>query len=243
MPSTTRKHIIGNWKMNGLQVSAKALTQAVVAHVEANRPSSEIALCPPATLLIQVGGWLTGSAVALGGQDCHSAPEGAFTGDVSALMLKDAGCRYVIVGHSERRVGHGETSDTVRAKAAAVIEAGMVAVICVGETLEERRSGRAEAVVQAQLAQSVPKSASPAQFLLAYEPVWAIGSGLAATAGDITAMHGFILGLMPGARVLYGGSVNPDNAAEILALPAVGGVLVGGASLKAEQFCAIIDAA
>lgn len=229
--------------MNGLHSSAQALAQAVAAHGRALSGKAQLVLCPPATLIHQVCQWVDGSGLAVGGQDCHPAPEGAFTGDISAPMLADAGCRYVIAGHSERRQGHGEDNDTVRAKAAAVIQAGMIAIICGGETLEQRQSGQAEEVVRQQLAESVPKTAEAPQFLLAYEPVWAIGSGLAATADDIAAMHRFILGLMPDAAVLYGGSVKPDNAREILSIAGVSGVLVGGASLKAEQFCAIADAA
>lgn len=234
-------YIIGNWKMHGTRAQAVALVEAVAKHVD-RRKSPKVVICPPFTLLAQVLEGLEGP-LRLGAQDCHAAGEGAFTGDISAAMLKDAGCDYVIVGHSERRAGHGEGNDLVRAKAAAALDVGLTPIICVGETLEQRQSGQADAVVSAQLAGSLPKGAKASQFLLAYEPVWAIGSGLAATASDIAEMHAQIGMIVPGCRVLYGGSVKPENAAEILALPGVDGVLVGGASLKAEQFCAIIDAA
>lgn len=241
---TEKQIVIGNWKMNGLLESSEVLVGAVVAH----KAACEVAVCPPFSLLFPVRQWLAGSTVHLGAQNCHSQESGAFTGDISAAQLKDMGCAYVIVGHSERRQLHGERDELVSAKAAAAIAHGLVPVICVGETLEEREASKALAVVEAQLRGSIPESAKTAQFLLAYEPVWAIGSGLAASEGDIASMHAHIIttvqamhGSAP--RVLYGGSVKADNAPAILGIKGVGGVLVGGASLKAKEFCGIIDAA
>jgi triosephosphate isomerase len=182
---------------------------------------------------------LQGSGIALGGQDCHAAPKGAFTGSISAEMLRDAGCTHAIVGHSERRHGNGETNADVRAKALAAWHAGLIAVVCVGETREERESGRAFQVVG-----SVPEGATADNLVIAYEPVWAIGTGLTPTSNDIARMQASIRAHLPTrTRILYGGSVNPNNAAEILALHEVDGALVGGASLKAEDFWAIATAA
>jgi triosephosphate isomerase (TIM) len=197
-------------------------------------------LCPPATLLAAVDAVLAGSGVALGGQDCHAAPSGAHTGDISAEMLADAGCGYVILGHSERRQHHGETDAIVRAKLSAALRAGLAPILCVGETLAEREAGRAIETVTSQLAGSLPESMPPDRLVVAYEPVWAIGTGRSATADDIAAMHLAIRTRLPAAtRILYGGSVNPKNAAELLAVENVDGALVGGASLKAEDFLAI----
>jgi len=238
-----RKRLVaGNWKMNGLQADGVALARAVAARV-GERHACELLVCPPATLVTAVGAALAGSGVGLGGQDCHAAASGAFTGSISAEMLKDAGCSHVIVGHSERRHGHGESDADVCAKAAAAWRAGLVAIVCVGETRAEREAGQAVEVVSAQLAGSLPDGASAARLVVAYEPVWAIGTGLTPTSADIAAMHAAIRGRIPPAtRILYGGSVNPGNAAEILALAEVDGALVGGASLKAEDFRAIAEA-
>ena len=238
MPAPKRL-VAGNWKMNGLRADGIALARAVAA--QAREPQAcELLVCPPATLLAAVGEVLSGSDVWLGGQDCHAAPAGAFTGSISAEMLRDAGCSHVIVGHSERRHGLGETDADVRAKTEAAWRAGLVAIVCVGETRAEREAGRAVEIVAAQLVGSVPQSAGAAKLVIAYEPVWAIGTGLTPTMADIAEMHAAIRRQIPaGTRILYGGSVNPRNAGEILALGEVDGALVGGACLKAEDFSAI----
>jgi triosephosphate isomerase len=244
-----RALIAGNWKMHGVQSDGLALARGIAARATAGMPA-EILICPPATLLVSLAGVLAKGGVALGAQDCHAAPAGAFTGDLSAPMLKDAGCSHVIVGHSERRAGHGETDAVVRAKATAALEAGLVAILCVGETEAQNEAGQGAEVVAAQLRDSIPAAASPATLVVAYEPVWAIGTGRTPGLADIDRMHCHIrtaLGtqMAGGAlvRLLYGGSVKPANAAEILARPDVDGALVGGASLKIEEFWTIIDAA
>lgn len=238
-----RKLIVGNWKMHGSGESARLLVGGILEHQRKSPAKGSVVLCPPAVLLKEISRMVEGSSVALGGQDCHAQAEGAYTGDISARMLREAGCAYVIVGHSERRMFHGEHSKTVAAKAERAIAEGLAPIICVGESRAEREAGQAEAVVASQVAESVPPGADASQFVLAYEPVWAIGTGLTPTAADIHAMHAHILRLT-GERsaVLYGGSVKAANASEILGIPGVGGALVGGASLKAEEFCAIIDA-
>ncbi len=234
--------VAGNWKMNGRRADAIALSRALAGHATAPH-ACDLIVCPPATLIVPVGETLAGSDVRLGGQDCHAAASGAFTGSISAEMLRDAGCSHVIVGHSERRQGLGESDADVRAKALAAWRAGLVAIVCVGETLVEREAEIALAVVAGQLAGSVPDGAGADKLIIAYEPVWAIGSGLTPTKSDIVEMHNAIrLGIPSGTRILYGGSVNPKNAAEILALPEVDGALVGGASLKAADFWAIAQA-
>jgi triosephosphate isomerase len=238
-----RKQLVaGNWKMNGRRADGIALARAIAER--AKEPHAcDLLVCPPATLLVAVGEALAGSDVGLGGQDCHAAASGAFTGSISAEMLRDAGCSHVIVGHSERRHGLGESDADIRAKALAAWRAGLVAIVCVGETLEEREAEIALAVVAGQLAGSVPDGATADNLVVAYEPVWAIGTGLTPTRSDIVEMHNAIRpGIPSGTRILYGGSVNPKNAAEILALPEVDGALVGGASLKAEDFWAIAQA-
>jgi triosephosphate isomerase len=247
--------IAGNWKMNGLGnpgrgLDGPALAAAIKSKAAAaGRLDCELLLCPPATLVHRIADLLGGSAIAVGGQDCHAEPSGAHTGDVSAEMLADAGCRYVILGHSERRAAHGETDALIRAKAAAAHRAGLTAILCVGETEAERRADRTREVVGRQLADALPKGANAANSAIAYEPVWAIGSGRTPSLDEIATIHGFIRGALvgmsgggEGMRVLYGGSVNPGNAAAILALPEVGGALVGGASLDAEAFWAIAQA-
>jgi triosephosphate isomerase (TIM) len=240
---TRRPLVAGNWKMNGLKASAGELKKIIAgAQKLAN---VDVMVCPPATLLAEFAAAARGSRVAIGGQDCHPLPAGAFTGDIAAEMLKDAGARAVIVGHSERRHYHGETDEMVRAKALAARRAGLLAIVCVGETRAERDAGDARAVVGAQLSGSLPDGA--ADFVVAYEPVWAIGSGVTATAQDIGDMHGFIRERLcsrygeAGERigVLYGGSVKPANAKELMAVDNVEGALVGGASLKADEFLAI----
>jgi triosephosphate isomerase len=238
-----RKRLVaGNWKMNGLRADGVALARGIAERAREPR-RCELLVCPPATLLIAVGEVLAGSGVVLGGQDCHPEPKGAFTGDISAEMLKDAGCSHVIVGHSERRHACGETDADVRAKALAAWRAGLIAIVCVGETRAERETNRAAAVVAAQLAGSLPDGAAAGNLIVAYEPVWAIGTGLTPTLTDIAEIHAVVRARIPaGTRILYGGSVNPKNAGEILALGEVDGALVGGASLKSEDFWAIAQA-
>jgi len=244
-----RPLIAGNWKMNGLAASlaeAKALADALAQEPAAAR----VALCPPATLIAQMNWQLRGTAVGIGGQDCRAEPSGAFTGDLSAEMLADAGATLVILGHSERRAGHGETDEIVRAKVLAALRAGLEPIVCVGETLAQRQAGDAVAVVQAQVNGSLPDERGGAAFAVAYEPVWAIGSGLTPSLAEIAEVHQAVrdtLNARFGGRdqtapILYGGSVKPGNAAEILAIAEVGGALVGGASLKAADFLGIIRA-
>lgn len=238
------KLIAGNWKMNGRRADGLALAAAVAERARAGKgeeaTACELLICPPATLLAEVCMVIAGSGVSLGGQDCHPAPSGAFTGDVSAEMLADAGCTHVILGHSERRQGHGETDHEIRGKVAAAHRAGLVAVLCVGETRPQREAGDALAVVRTQLAGSIPDGLDRDRLVVAYEPVWAIGTGLSATLDDIAAMHAAIRAdLAANSRILYGGSVNPANAAAILALADVDGALVGGASLDPDAFWAI----
>jgi triosephosphate isomerase (TIM) len=238
-----RPLVAGNWKMNGLESSVAVLGQ-IVAGARA-LTNADLMICPPATLIARFATGVRGSNVRIGGQDCHALPSGAFTGDIAAEMLKDAGASAVIVGHSERRQHHGETDATVRAKALAARRAGLVPIVCVGETRAEREAGKATAIVGAQLDGSLPDDVS--DFVVAYEPVWAIGTGLTPTAADVGEIHGFIRERLRGRygaeadtiRVLYGGSVNPANARELLAVENVDGALVGGASLKASDFLAI----
>ena len=252
MAQERRKLVAGNWKMNMLHEDGLALAREI-AHraVAAQRAAGEhlrceLLICPPATLLAVLGEAIAGSNVLLGGQDCHAAAKGAHTGDLSAEMLKDAGCSHVIVGHSERRGDHGESDEAVRAKAAAARRAGLVAVICVGESEAERLAGQALAVVGRQLAGSIPPDMGAADLVIAYEPVWAIGTGRTATTADVAEMHAHIRRRLAastadpaGIRILYGGSVKPGNAGELLAIADVDGALVGGASLVAGDFWAI----
>lgn len=243
------KLVAGNWKMNGLGASlgeAEALAKALQERAAACR----VALCPPATLIDRMARVLADTPVELGGQDCHAEASGAFTGSVSAAMVADAGADLVILGHSERRAGFGETDADVAAKVEAALAAGLEPIICIGETLAEREAGQAIAVVSRQVAGSLPPSLSGKAFAVAYEPVWAIGTGLTPTLEQIEEVHAAVRAAMvaklgEGGRVapiLYGGSVKPSNAAEILAVADVGGALVGGASLKAEDFLGIIRA-
>ena len=238
--------VAGNWKMNGLTASLGELA-ALKDGLSARVPTCDVLVCPPVSLIAQAAGYAKG-AFALGGQDCHAQPSGAFTGDVSAEMLKDAGASYVIVGHSERRQFHGERDGDVAAKARAAWRAGLKAIICIGETDAQRDVGDAPHVCAGQLDASVPDGATAQNTVIAYEPVWAIGTGRTPTSAEIAAMHAHVRaclvrklgGVGAGVLILYGGSVKPDNANELLNLPEVGGALVGGASLKAADFLAII---
>ena len=241
-----RKLAAGNWKMNGISANLGEVSALIAAFPV---PSVDILLCPPATLIVPMADVAAGR-IFTGGQDCHAKAMGAHTGDISAGMLADAGASHVILGHSERRADHGETDAQVRAKAEAALAAGLVAIICVGETEAQRDAGRTLDVIAEQLAGSVPDAAAPATTVIAYEPVWAIGTGRTPTLPEIAQVHADIRVRLtarfgPGAsgfRLLYGGSVKPSNAAEIFALPNVDGALVGGASLKAADFGAIVAA-
>jgi len=236
--------VAGNWKMNGLGVSEGELTKIVNGSAGFK---ADLMVCPPATLIADFAAAARGSAVAIGGQDCHADPSGAHTGDIAAEMLKDAGAVAVIVGHSERRSDHGETDDQVRAKAMAARRAGLTAIVCIGEQLDDREGGKTLDVIGGQLDGSLPDGATGADLVIAYEPVWAIGSGLTPTAADVADAHAFIrhrlvtrLGAEGGrVRILYGGSVKPANAKELLTIANVNGALVGGASLKAADFLGI----
>jgi triosephosphate isomerase len=238
-----RPLVAGNWKMNGLAACAGEL-EAIIAGAR-GLPNADFMICPPATLLARFAALARGSRVAIGGQDCHAEPAGAYTGDIAAEMLKDAGAVAVIVGHSERRHYHGETDAMVRAKALAARRAGLLAIVCVGETRAERDAGKTHTVVGAQLDGSLPDGL--ADFVVAYEPVWAIGTGVTPTKDDVFDMHRFIherlCGRYGGAgqsvRILYGGSVKPANAKDLLGIDNVDGALIGGASLKADEFLAI----
>ncbi len=252
MTPGVRPLIAGNWKMHGTLSEALALAEAVRAGAASEAPVAELLVCPPFLHIPALAAALAGKGlVAVGGQDCHSAAKGAHTGDISAPMLRDAGATHVILGHSERRAAHGENDDAVRAKGAAAMAAGLIPVVCVGETEAERLAGEAESVVARQVAGSIPDGFTESGGVVAYEPVWAIGTGRTPTEADIAAIHRVIReGLASrfgegGAktRILYGGSVKPGNAAAILALPNVDGALVGGASLVAADFLAIARAA
>jgi triosephosphate isomerase len=244
--ATPRPLVAGNWKMHGLAASAGELAK-VIAGAAALAGKAELMICPPATLVVGFANAARGSNVLIGGQDCHPAASGAHTGDISAEMLKDAGAAAVIVGHSERRTDHGETDATVRAKALAAWRAGLIAIVCVGEQRADRAAGKTLAVIGSQLDGSLPDGATAAKLVVAYEPVWAIGTGLTPTPADVAEAHAFIrkrlaerFGTEGGAvRILYGGSVKPANAGELLRVANVNGALVGGASLKAEEFLAI----
>jgi triosephosphate isomerase len=241
--------IAGNWKMNGVRASLLEV-ERLVGLLAKSPPRCVVALCPPATLIAAMNRIGAPGGVVVGAQDCHPAASGAHTGDLSAAMLADAGALMVIVGHSERRTDHGETDDLVRAKAIAGLSAGLTPIICVGETRAERESGQAGAIVSRQLAASVPDQAAEGDIVIAYEPVWAIGTGLTPTSADIAEMHKGIRDQLVerfGPRgqaipLLYGGSLKPANAREILAIDHVNGGLVGGASLLADDFFAIISA-
>lgn len=249
MTPGVRPLVAGNWKMNGTKASLPELQRIGDGFMRGLDADTEAAICVPATLLAQAAGQLGGTPVMAGGQDCHAAPNGAHTGDISAEMLRDAGARFVIVGHSERRTDHGETDATVRAKAEAAWRAGLVAIICIGETRAEREVGRTLDVLTVQLEGSVPEGATSSNTVVAYEPVWAIGTGLTPGVDDVAQAHGHIratlerlLGRDAGRiRLLYGGSVKPGNARQLMAIDNVDGALVGGASLKAADFLGIAE--
>ena len=242
MAENRRPLAAANWKMNGLRAEGLALARDLASRA-ATAPACEVLLCPPATLLAEVGAAIEGGPLRLGAQDCHAEATGARTGDVSAEMLADAGCAAAIVGHSERRAGHGESDGLVNAKAAAAHRAGLDAIVCVGESAAERDAGQALAVVEAQARASLPQSATPDNTVLAYEPVWAIGTGRTPTPADIEAVHAHLRAAVGGdLRILYGGSVKGGNAGELMAIAGVDGALVGGASLDAESFWAIVTA-
>ncbi len=248
---TRRPLVAGNWKMNGLRASATELAK-IIDGARDLAAAVDLLVCPPATLVAQFAAQAASlrSSLSIGAQDCHAQASGAFTGDIAAEMLKDAGASAVILGHSERRTYHEETDAEVRAKAMAAHRAGLLAIVCVGETRAEREAGKATAVVETQLAGSLPDDATAATLVVAYEPVWAIGSGLTPTPGDVAEMHGLIREQLSarfgeagqGIRILYGGSVKPANAKELLSVADVDGALVGGASLKADEFLAIAAA-
>jgi len=243
-----RKLAAGNWKMNGTSASLAELMALKSALPD---PGCEVLICPPATLLAQANWQTKDSKISLGGQDCHAADKGAHTGDISAAMLKDAGAEYVILGHSERRTDHGESDEDVRAKARTALAAGLKVIICVGETLSQRDAANTLEIIAGQLAGSVPDLVTGENMVIAYEPVWAIGTGKVPTLDQIGEVHDHIraqlerrlgAGVARSVRLLYGGSVKPDNAAAIFGVSNVDGALVGGASLKAADFLPIIKA-
>ena len=237
------KLIVGNWKMNGLLADSRERAQKLAEEVKNAPLSFHMVLCPPATMINAVSWFSKDSPIKLGGQDCHDQAPGAFTGDIAPEMLKDLGCGYVILGHSERRQIHKETSVQVCSKAKRANAAGLITIICVGELDAERSADKHESVVAQQLKESIPEGATPENTVIAYEPVWAIGTGKTASADDIKNMHAFIRSKVGKMQILYGGSVKGANAKEILHTPNVDGVLVGGASLKVEEFMAIALAA
>lgn len=242
--------VAGNWKMNGEKASKKEVMALARKLAGKKKPACDVLICPPATLVSLVKEAARGSKIAIGGQDCHAKESGAHTGDISAEMLKDAGATHVIVGHSERRADHGETDAAVRAKAEAAHRAGLTAIVCVGETEAERDAGATLKVIRSQLKGSLPDAAAAKTTVIAYEPVWAIGTGRTPTPEDVARVHAAIRNVLEarfgaeGAkmRILYGGSVKPANAKELMAVPNVNGALVGGASLKADDFWGIISA-
>ena len=241
-----RPLVAGNWKMNGLSASLAEFNAMKVGAAEF-AGKADLMICPPATLIAQFAAAAKGSGLMVGGQDCHAKVSGAHTGDISAEMLADAGAAAVIVGHSERRTDHHETDAVVKAKALAAWRAGLIAIVCVGEQLSQREAGSTLKVVGGQLDGSLPDGGTPANLVVAYEPVWAIGTGLTPTPADVAQVHAFIRGKLTerygdaGAslRILYGGSVKPSNAGELLTIPDVNGALIGGASLKAADFLGI----
>ncbi len=247
MTLSIRPLVAGNWKMNGTTAHLRE-PRLLAAMLGGVKLKCDVLVCPPATLIRRMKAVLKGSKIKAGGQDCHPAVTGAHTGDISAEMLKDCGATACIVGHSERRTNHKETDTTVAAKAKAAHRAGLVAIICIGETLDERKSGKTLDVLTTQLKGSIPEGANATNTVIAYEPVWAIGTGLTPTTAEVAEAHahiraeiGKIMGdAGPATRILYGGSVKPSNAAELMGTPNVNGALVGGASLKAADFIGII---
>ena len=245
-----RPLVAGNWKMNGVGASLAELRSIANGFMGGLDAETEALICVPATLLTRAAQAAATSPVRIGGQDCHAAESGAHTGEISAEMLTDAGASHVIVGHSERRTDHGETDDIVRAKAEAAWRAGLIAIVCIGETRAEREAGQTLTVLSRQIAGSVPASATAQTTVIAYEPVWAIGTGLTPTPEDVAEAHAHIRGQLAERlggeaeriRILYGGSVKPSNAVELLSVANVDGALVGGASLKARDFLAIAEA-
>src|SRR6267154_1232712 len=245
MSDAIRPLIAGNWKMNGLKASM-AEFDAMLAGAGALAAKADLLVCPPATLIAAFADKARGSKVAVGAQDCHPKASGAHTGDISAEMLADAGASAIIVGHSERRADHGESDVLVRQKTEAVWRAGLTAIVCIGETQHQRDAGQTLDICRGQLNVSLPDQARADNLVVAYEPVWAIGTGLTPTAGDVEQIHRFIREFLVARfnegtriRILYGGSVKPSNAAELMAVANVNGALVGGASLKASDFLAI----
>jgi len=242
MAANPRPLVAGNWKMNGLAASEAELAK-IIKGAAALAGNADLMVCPPATLIAIFSSAARGSTVTIGGQDCHAEASGAHTGDIAAEMLRDAGAVAVIVGHSERRTDYHETDAQVRAKALAAQRAGLIAIVCVGEQRAEREAGKTLDVVGRQIGGSLPEAVTAANLVIAYEPVWAIGTGLTPTAADVAEVHGFIrkwLGAAgSGVRILYGGSVKPANAKELLTIANVNGALVGGASLKADDFLGI----
>jgi triosephosphate isomerase (TIM) len=246
-----RNLIAGNWKMNGLRADGLALAKDVAAKRKAaGNARYDMLVCPPFTLISEVLTAVAGSGVAVGGQDCHMKEKGAHTGDTSAWMLKDLGCTHAIVGHSERRTNHAETDATVKAKAEATLAAGLIAIVCIGETLEERDAGKTLEINKRQLLGSLPEGAAADNTVVAYEPVWAIGTGRTASPEQAQEVHAMIRAELVGKlgqgtanamRILYGGSMNAKNAKELLAQPDIDGGLIGGASLKADDFMAVAE--
>lgn len=245
-----RPLVAGNWKMNGLKGAVKLVGEIAELYSAELKDAVDLLICPPATLVHLCAGAAAGSRIAVGGQDAHPNVSGAYTGSISPEMLADLGAAYVIIGHSERRAGHGESDGDVHAKAEGAWRAGLTAIVCIGETREEREAGQALDVVRAQLDGSVPDGATGQNTVIAYEPVWAIGTGLTPTVADVAEVHALIRrGLTArfgeagtGIRILYGGSVKPQNARELMGVPEVNGALVGGASLVASDFIGIAKA-
>jgi triosephosphate isomerase len=247
---TRRPLVAGNWKMNGLKAGLSELEAICAGYSAALKAKADFLICPPATLVAEAAAKARSTGVFIGGQDCHAKASGAHTGDLSAEMLRDAGASFVIAGHSERRADHGESDAVVRAKAEAGWRAGLIAIVCVGERKEQREAGNAVAVVREQLAGSIPDGATASNLVVAYEPVWAIGTGLTPTKTDVADMHKAIRETLAGrfgaegqnTRILYGGSVKPENARELIIQIDVDGALIGGASLKAKDFLGIAAA-
>jgi len=252
MNTIRRPLIVGNWKMNGLKKDTKKLASNIAKRmINIDKPKIDIVVCPPSPLLELVANTLEGSGIKIGSQDNSQAKSGAYTGETSSLLLKNVGCSYAIVGHSERRTNHGEDDKTVKKKAEMAIDTGMIAIVCIGETLKQRKTGRAISTNRKQLLGSLPKKATAKNTVIAYEPVWAIGTGEVATPAQAQEIHAIIraelvkaIGAREAAkiRILYGGSMKPDNAKDLIALPDVDGGLIGGASLIASEFWAITEA-